>query len=232
MVYSERPGLPLAFRVDLISSATLGPRDDVASYVRDGLEETRDIGLVRVTSASPDRLRTVAVCASRGRVSFIEGGDLGGSGRHGSSQGLRDLLATTSERLVYGFIKRGENRSAAERATSQIQDWPRIPHFNAWNLNAESFEDEFAPDAFGVQMLGPGYKGRVPTGPSWRSSPAGPDRVVLEHIDPRAWFEAPLPSGARSGHPAPETAPIPDILLEARRDFAQILFNDDIPEGR
>jgi hypothetical protein len=141
-------------------------------------------------------------------------------------------MVATSERLVYGFVKRGENRSAAERATSQIQDWPRILHFNAWNLNAESFEDEFAPDAFGVQMLGPGYQRRVPTGPSWKSSPAGQDRVVLEHIDPAAWFEAPLPSGAKPGSPAPETAPIPDVLLEARRDFAPILFHDDIPVNR
>jgi hypothetical protein len=221
------PSPPLSLRVDLISS-TLTREDDVASYVRDGLEETRELGLVCLTSTSNDRFRTVAVCASRGRVSLIEGGDFGASGWRPPSQTLCDLLVTTSELLVYGFVKRGTNRSAAERATSQIQDWPRIPHFNAWNLNAESFEDEFVPDAFGAQMLGPGYEGRVPTGPSWRSSATGLGRVVLEHVDPAAWFEAPLPSGAKPGQPAPEKAPIPEVLLAARRDFASILFRDEI----
>jgi hypothetical protein len=141
-------------------------------------------------------------------------------------------MLKTSELLVYGFVKRGTNPSVAERATSQIQDWPRIPHFNAWNLSAESFEDEFVPDAFGAQMLGPGYEGRVPAGPSWKSSATGRGRVVLEHVDPAAWFEAPLPTGVKSGQPAPETVPIPEVLLAARRDFAPILFHDDTPVSR
>jgi hypothetical protein len=221
--------LPLSLKVSLISSATLTPTDDVASYVRDGLEQTRDLGVVLLTSGSPHRFRTLAVCASRGRVSFIEGGDLAARTWATSLQSLRNLMVATSERLVYGFIKRGESRWAAEEATSQIQDWPRIPHFNAWSITAEAFEDEFVPDAFGVQMLGPGYAGRVPVGPNWRSVPAGRDRVVLEHVDPAAWFEAPLVSGATYGFPAPADAPIPDLLVRARREFTGILFNDEIP---
>ena len=221
--------LPLSLTVGLISSVTLSLDDDVVSLVREGLDQTRDLGVVSLTSASPDRFRTLAACPSLGRVSFIEGGNLQEGGWFRSLHTLRNLMIRASERLVYGFIKRGEDRVAAELGTSQIQDWPRIPHFNAWDVGAEAFEDEFVPDAFGVQMLGPGHAGRLPVGPNWRARHTSEDKVVLEYVDPASWFEAPLASGAPFRFPAPPTAPIPDLLLRARADFRELLFNRDIP---
>jgi hypothetical protein len=130
---------------------------------------------------------------------------------------------------VYGFVKRGSNRPAAELATSLAQDWPPVPHSDPYTLGSQPFEDEFAPDAFGVQLLGPGYAGRVPDRPSWRQEPVGPDAVILEHVDPEAWFARPFVEfGGRRSPTLPPLPPVPDVLARAREDLAPILFTDDV----
>lgn len=224
--------LPLLLKVRLLPVATIRPEDDVEAYLRDALKQTAEIGVVHITSAAPDCFRTLAVCASRGRVSLIEGGTVVDVGWRRSLRRLRDLMADSSEQLVYGFVKRGSDRSAAEHATSQALDWPPVPHFNAWAIGAEAFEDEFVPDAFGVQLLGPGHAARIPGGPDWRTVPVGEDRVLLEHADLDAWFRAPFVPPASHGSAGRPTSPIPDVLARARQDFAQVLFNEGVPQSR
>ena len=76
-------------------------------------------------------------------------------------------------------------------------------------LDAAVAEDQFAPDIFCAQLLGPGYDGRVPAVDGWRRAAAGADAIVLEHCNPGAWFD---------GEPDAAT------LAQARTDFRPILF--------
>ncbi|MDQ3741069.1 MAG: hypothetical protein M3389_09020, partial [Actinomycetota bacterium] len=81
---------------------------------------------------------------------------------------------------------------------------------------ARAFEDRFAPDAFGVQLLGPGYEGRVPPTPLYRAEPAGAGCTLLEHADLPAWLDEPF---------GPE---VPPVLAEAREALAPILFGPEL----
>jgi len=72
----------------------------------------------------------------------------------------------------------------------------------------------------------------VPDSPDWRHVPVGAGGVVVEHVNPDAWFDRGLvPFG---GHPVSTTVasmPIPDVVARARADFADILFTDDVARG-
>jgi hypothetical protein len=160
------PNLPLQLKVGLIDPARLGPNDDVAALMRSALERTGAPGAVtHLTSVGPDRFRRLVVEPSAGRVTLVEGGEgLADAGWGASLRGLREVLRTIAAFAVYGFVKRGSNLSVATHAYSLVNDWVPVPHFDSTTLGAQSFEDEFAPDAFGLQLLGPGFRGRVPSG--------------------------------------------------------------------
>jgi hypothetical protein len=213
------PNLPLQLVVRLIPPSTLRPDEDVTGFVRRALGSAREVGVVRLMSATPDRFRTLAVSPSDGRVSLIQGGAaVAGAGWKASLADLRAQVDAAATWAVYGFVRRGSWRSAAELATSLAQDWPPVPHSDPYTLGSAAFEDEFAPDAFGLQLLGPGYAGRLPEGPVWKPVPAGPDAVVLEHADPEAWFSRPfVPFGGRPNTIAPPIPPVPDVLARSRR---------------
>jgi hypothetical protein len=181
--------------------------------VRQAVEATADVGVVVLTAAAPDRFRTLSVSPSRGRVTCIEGGAaLDGDGWRLSLRGLTGVLRSASRWAVYGFVKRGSNRRAAEHGRSLAQDWAPIDRFNPAVISAEAFEDELVPDAFGVQLLGQGHAGARLRG-HWREIPIGADAVLLESPDLDAWFD-----GA--------TVP-PDVLAAAREDLAPILLTRD-----
>ena len=224
------PLLPLTAKIRTTPATTLRPDQDLRGYVRRGLEVSAQVGVVRLTSPAPDRFRTLIVEASRGRVSLIEGGATLETGDWETAErGLRALIQATSDLTVYGFIKRGSYRPAAESGYSLSEDWPPAEHHEPAAQLGGAFEDEYAPDAFGVQLLGPGYAGRVPRGPAWNRTSAGSDGVIVEHVDPAAWFaELFVPFGGRPNYTLPPIPPVPSVLARAREDFAGILFRDDI----
>jgi hypothetical protein len=89
-----------------------------------------------------------------------------------------------------------------------------------------AFYDEYAPDAFGSQLLGPGYAGRVPPAPSYVKR-AVADALLLEHEDPAAWYEQPfVPATVALRNIA--RAPVPPVLANARAELAPILFRPDV----
>ncbi|MDQ3822283.1 MAG: hypothetical protein M3321_03480 [Actinomycetota bacterium] len=228
------PALPLSLAVSLVTPSPLGPDDDVRAYVRQALELTAELGVVRLTSAGPDRFRTLAVDRSKGRVSLIEGGaTIPASGWEPSVRGLRKRLAEAAPWAVYGFVKRGSRRESAVHGGSLADDWVPVPHFLVGSYIADPFEDEYAPDAFALQLLGEGYAGRVPGEPDWQETPAGSRAVLVEHAAPEEWFDGRLvPFGGYRSTPSPDEVPIPNLVTRARADFAEILFRDDIAWGR
>jgi hypothetical protein len=217
----------LALATRTIPPTVLRPDDDVHAGLRRAIEQAAAVGIVRLISWSPRNFRSVVVEPSAGRVSLLEGGRRLADGDW--QQPLASVSAVMRElapSLAYGFAKRGSNRVAAELARSLRDDWPSAPQLEPNVLNAEPFEDEFAPDAFGLQLLGPGYSGWTPAGGSWRSEPAGTATIVA-HDQPEEWFAAPFVEFHWPPRFPPTPAPaVPEVLARARTDFAAILYRD------
>jgi hypothetical protein len=86
-----------------------------------------------------------------------------------------------------------------------------------------------APDAFGAQLLGPGYAGRIPSGGEWERVDVESDVALLLHRDPAAWFGVPLPPITPDDCIRRDPSyPTPDVLLRAREDLADILVTVDV----
>lgn len=231
---ATRSELPVSLVVDLIRPSTLSPEEDVRGYVEEALALTAELGVVHVTSAAPDRFRTMAVDASRGRLSLIEGGPtIERDGWQATLSGLRRVLETAGGWAVYGFVKRGSVRRAAIEGSSLAQDWVPVPHFLVGSSTADAFGDEYVPDAFGVQVLGHAHTRRRPGGSDWTGTPATANALVLEHRNPAEWFDRGLvPFGGYGSPPTQAETPIPDVVARARADFAEMLFTDDVAWGR
>jgi hypothetical protein len=162
-------------------------------------------------------------------VSLVEAGATMQS--QGWRQPVRDMtgfLDANRATLTYALVKHGSSVYGAMSGRSLANDWPPRADFYAPLQLEQQFEDSFAPDAFAVQLLGPGYAGRIPNGPRWRETRLDQDRVILEHVSPELWFGTQFcPFGGRPHYR--EAAPDPpEVLNDARADFAEILFTDDL----
>ena len=108
-------------------------------------------------------------------------------------------------------------------------DWPQRANDRpaGTGFAPEAFEDVYAPDVFGVQLLGPVYAGRVPEHPLWEIEPVGAASVLLKHADPAAWYSAPpiAPPGEARRDPS---RPPPAVLTETRRAMAAIVYSPGV----
>jgi hypothetical protein len=142
---------------------------------------------------------------------------------------MTEMLRDQADQLAYGFVRRGWAVDEALLDHSLPYDWPERADREPGGIGftAYAFEDLFAPDAFAVQLLGPGYAGRVPEPSDWRQERAGTAAVVLEHHDPAAWFDAPfVPFRNRTwerDRPEP-----PAVLARARETLAPILYSPGV----
>jgi hypothetical protein len=222
-------GLPLTLKVRTLPARVVRRGQELHSSIRQGLEASTEVGVVRVTSATPESFRTMVVEPSRGRVSLIGGGAPVETDWEATRDELRAMMQTTADSTVYGFLKRGSYRPAAESGYSLSQDWPQAEHHDPATQLGQAFEAEYAPDAFGAQLLGAGYAGRTPQGSDWTYTALGDDRVIVEHRDPATWYARPMVAlGRHANYMQPPHLPVPHVLAQARRDFAAILFRDEI----
>jgi hypothetical protein len=155
-------------------------------------------------------------------MSLVVGGALlDGDGWKAALAELTALLRDHGDLLAYAHIRRGRNYRAAAHEQSLPSEWPRRPDDQPKGIGfaPEAFEDVYAPDAFGTQLLGPGYAGRMPDNPAWRRQPAGSSAILLEHVDLPAWFDAPFTAVGDAKPPAP-----PVVLARARQELAPILY--------
>ena len=225
---ANAPRAPLSLTVGLLKPVVLQARDDLANLVRKGVDET-DVGVIRLASPAEERFRVLAVHRHSGRVSLIEGGAT--IERHGWRASLASVkagLLAAAPWAVYGFIKRGSRREAAELGASLSTDWVPMAHRKTpgW-AGGEAFENELAPDAFAVQLLGHEYR-CLPNGPDWLVTPLEVGAALVEHRDPKAWFGRLF--GPFGGHRTTPTDPalIPDVVARARDDFAALLFTEEV----
>jgi hypothetical protein len=129
---------------------------------------------------------------------------------------LTEVLRQNADVIAYAYIRRRWPSS------SFVSDWPEraysAPRAAGWT--SESFEDVRAPDAFGIQLLGPGYPD-LPDTPNYRRERTGGASLILEHRNLAAWFDAPfIPSADQPSAPLPP----PKLLAAARAELAPILY--------
>ena len=170
---------------------------------------------------SDDEFRLMAVGPEHGNVSLAQGGRrLAAGDWEAAYSALVDALRAASSWASYGLIKRGRRPAAV--GTSLYHDWFPVPHCGSrYDLRYHVYSDVLAPDAFGAQLLGPGYAGRIPDGAEWEGTDLGGDAALLVHRDLPAWFGVPMPEITPS-HPTP------DLILRAREDLAEILVTADV----
>jgi hypothetical protein len=223
-------GAPLSLNVSLLPPVALSPEDDLERYVLDGIVSAGQVGVVYLTSAAPDRFRTFTVKRFDGRAGLIEGGAAAKDDWQSSVRRLTEALRGAAEWTVYGFVKRGSRRKDAILGTSLQNDWLDVPHMNVLVGEVSSHEDEFVPDAFGVQLLSTGHHERIPHGPDWRVEQLSAGRMLVEHVDAAAWFDGSLVRFGGHGNPYFNPFPRPpEFLTRAREDFDPLLYKDGRP---
>jgi hypothetical protein len=206
--------------VSTVAPVPLAPDEDVLERMR---EAVVDCLHVEVSAVTVDEFRSVAVRAWAGGVSLVVGGAWLEEGEWARPFAeLTGLLRDHADLLAYGYIRRGWTVREALLDDSLPNDWPpRADHQpRGIGFTPQAFDDVYAPDAFGVQLLGPGYAGRVPQVPPWREERVGRASSLLEHADLPAWFDAPfVPFRYRARHIEP-----PAVLTRARAELAPILY--------
>jgi hypothetical protein len=211
----------LALEADMLPALLLPPDEDVSAWLTSDLDGSTSL---RLRTVAASNTRAVAVEPFVGRVTLVQATSREGWLKPVAE--LTDLLREVADSSVYGFIKHGSELGQAMFGLSLTYDWPPRPGFHpedAGLAHGAAFEDAHAPDAFAVQLLGPGYTSRVPEKPRWRHVPAGRDSVLLEHTELAAWFEHLfVPRG--SGYTGSVNVGVPPVLARAREDLAPILF--------
>lgn len=179
-----------------------------------------------LSAVTAEEFRGVAARSYTGGLSLVVGGAvLDGDGWKTALTELTALLCDHGDLLAYGYVRRGWDVGSALGERFLPKEWPRRPHDQPKGSGAtpEAFEDLYAPDAFAIQLLGPGYTGRVPDHPVWRRRPAGSTAVLLEHVDLPAWLDAPITAPGTPEPPAP-----PAVLARARQELAPILYSPGV----
>jgi hypothetical protein len=207
---------------DMFGPIPASPDEPVADRLIDAAGDDKAIS---VSCLAGDAFRSVSARRYSGGVSLVAGGPSidNGAWRTALAE-LTELLGQLADSVAHGYIKRGWSAGQALVSHSLPPDWPSRPDSapHGPGFTAQAFEDVYAPDAFGVQLIGPGYAGRVPTIPSWRQQPAGRTAALLEHTDPAAWFDAPfVPYDERV---AADQRPQPVVLTSARTELTPLLY--------
>jgi hypothetical protein len=167
-----------------------------------------------------------------GGVAVVAGGEGPTLAWRREAEALVGLLESLAGLLVYGYVRRGWHVDGAHQDSRVGADWPERDHREqTWLLGpaVAYFEDLYAPDVFGAQLLGPGYEGRVPDHPSWQTRRTGAGSWLVTHRDPGAWFaDAFVPFGQ---HVHPRDRPQPDVLVRSREELAPILYTPGVLVG-
>lgn len=188
------------------------PREEVASRF-----------LAEVDVSAPLELRTatrrVATAGLEGRVAMVA--PAGHWQR--TLPPMVDVLRQAADSAVYGFVKQGSSAVYVMGGDSLRSNWPPRADLTRNRVGTGmGFENELAPDAFPIQLLGPGYRGRIPETSLYRREDLG-DATFLEHTDLAAWFEEPMVPYDLSWKEIDNAVP-PPVLVEAREALAPILF--------
>ena len=216
---SPRRAVLASLRIGVTDALPVDPDEDVADRMIDALaNESR----VRLTAVARDGFRGVEANLWGG-VSLVVGGPAVETAWASALDGLVDLLRDHATSLVYGYVMRGWDVEQALTGRSLSYDWPQRPDEQprGAGLSRYAFEDLYAPDAFGVQLLGPHHADRLVEHAHWRIEPLMGSRSLLRHSTPAAWLSEPfVPPGERM---APALRPQSDLLSRSRLELAPLL---------
>jgi hypothetical protein len=178
---------------------------------------------------APSSFRLMRIGLSTGDISLVEGGaELAAGSWKAPYQALLEELRSASNWAAYGFIKRGR-RPKDVLYSSLTYDWLPALHYGSHNLTNSVYEDVLAPDAFGAQLFGSGYAGRIPNDPDWVREDLGDGATLVVHGDPEAWYGRPLPPITPEDCIARDPSyPTPDVVAQARKTFVDILLTADV----
>jgi hypothetical protein len=124
---------------------------------------------------------------------------------------LAELLGSLADQIEYGCVKRARLVGPSWHVF-QDYDWPARPHLSDSQF-ATFFLHQQVPDAYGIQVLGPGHQLPDPLPPIWTAQQVGAASTLLQHRNLPSWFEGPLPD--------------PDTLKEARRSLGPLLITTE-----
>lgn len=224
---AHRPGATHSLNSGTVGPVEVEPEEDVLERM---CAEVVDKMHVEVSAVTAAEFRSVAARAWAGGVSLVVGGASveAGEWRRPLAE-LTALLRGHADLLAYGHVRRGWAVNEALLGTSLPFDWPHRAEHQPRGIafTPQAFEDLYAPDAFGVQLLGPGYADRIPKSSTWRATPAGPAAVVLEHVDLPTWFDAPFVPFRQRPRRSDELQP-PAVLAQARVELAPILYSPGV----
>lgn len=196
--------------------------EDVLARMHDAVERGDRATL---TTVEGDSFRGVNADVT-GALTLVTGGDV--VERGGWREPLAELtrfLHDRSEHVAYAYVMRGWAVETAVGGEPLLEDWPQRadqhPLGAGWTRAA--FEDLYAPDAFGVQLLGPGYAGRGPSDRNaWRTESIDGGSILVQHTDVDAWFTRPfIPLGPPTRAQRPSE---PEVLRTARAELAGVLY--------
>lgn len=220
------PAALYALRVSTLGPVAINAAEPVVARMSDALRESSHAEL---SGTSGDDYRAVAARPAAGGVSLLAGiAGCDEEARETLVTGLVDVLRDQADAIAYGFVRRGWDLRLGLVSDGLGYDWPRRPDDEPRGLGfaPHSFEDVFAPDAFAVQLLGPGYEGRIPDHPTWRVERVGAASTLVQHAEPEAWFAAPFaPKGNRL---SPGEGSVPEVLAQARTDLAPVLYRPGV----
>jgi hypothetical protein len=180
------------------------------------------------TNLAADRFRRLVLASQEGRVTLIEGGEtIQDNGWRASMQTFVGFVKAVSDDCVYGWVRGGDSPIAAQLdfLGEEPTDWPSQRLQRTYS-GPEAFEDHLAPEAFGIQLLGPGYADRLPVQGQWTATQLSSDRTLLEHQNLEAWFSDQI-------RPSPSTnlSPSAELLTQARRDLTPLLMHTESERG-
>ena len=194
--------------------------DDPCERLRDVIGENMSTTL---RSVGAERFRSVTVTPEDGGVRLVEGGPfLHRAGWQHPVAAAIEFACLVAADAVYAYVQRNPDRGEAESGDAETD------RLRGSTLDAIAHEERLAPDAFAIQLLGPGYGGRIPGGDAWHATPLPQERVLLEQVELGPWFDELSIDEAWDG----ESLPRRTALERARADLASILFSPIAKEER
>jgi hypothetical protein len=199
----------------------IGLGEDVLNRVRSEVSPGGHGRDVLLSSVSATAFRAVSASSAGGVVLVVGSDEMPEDQWRAELTTFIQLLHSLADAVVHGCVLRGWDVIGTLSGRGLATDWPVRAEAATPSQIGEIFEDMFAPDAFGVQLLGQTYADRIPTASGWRATRVGAGSTLLEHAEPAAWFSAPfVPQGKRL---APKERPVPALLRQARDELAPLL---------